>query len=51
VLEGYCRLDWSEARILVSYPTLCGPDLATAWAFVDANRAEIDEAIRVNETA
>jgi len=25
--------------------------LATAWAFVDAHRPEIDEAIRINETA
>ena len=51
VLEGFRRLGWTEAKILASYPTLGASDLATAWAFVEAHRAEIDEAIRVNETA
>jgi len=51
VLEGYRRLGWAEATILASYPSLRACDLASAWAFVDAHRAEIDEAIRTNETA
>ena len=51
VLEDFRRLGWTEAKILASYPTLGASDLATAWAFVEAHRAEIDEAIRTNETA
>jgi uncharacterized protein (DUF433 family) len=33
------------------YPTLHSSDLAAAWVFADAHRPEIDEAIRINETA
>ena len=51
VLEGFRRLGWTEATILASDPTLGASDLATAWAFVEAHRPEIDEAIRINETA
>ena len=51
VLEGYRRLGWTEAQILASYPTLRADDLVRAWAYVDAHRPEIDEAIRQNETA
>jgi uncharacterized protein (DUF433 family) len=51
VLDGFWRLGWTEATILASYPTLGTSDLATAWAFVEAHRSEIDEAIRINETA
>ena len=51
VLEGFRRLGWADAKILASYPTLRDSDRATAWAFVEAHRAEVDEAIRVNETA
>ena len=51
VLEGYRRLGWAEATILARYPSLRASDLASAWAFVDAHRAEIDEAICTNETA
>jgi uncharacterized protein (DUF433 family) len=39
------------AEVPASYPTLGTSDLATAWAFVEAHRSEIDEAIRINETA
>ena len=48
VLENYPRLGWTEAQILASYPALGAPDLVHAWAYVDARRQEIDEAIRQN---
>jgi uncharacterized protein (DUF433 family) len=51
VLEGYRRLGWPEAKTLASYPTLCAADLVHAWAYVDAHRQEVDEAIRQNEAA
>ena len=51
VLEGYRRLGWTEAKILVNYPTLRAADLVHAWAYVDVHRQEIDEAIRQNEAA
>jgi uncharacterized protein (DUF433 family) len=51
VLENYRRLGWTEAKILANYPTLRAADLVHAWAYADAHRAEIDEAIRRNEAA
>jgi uncharacterized protein (DUF433 family) len=51
VLEGYRRLGWTESTILANYPTLRAADLVRAWAYVDANRHEIDEAIARNEAA
>ena len=51
VLENYRHLGWSEAKILANYPTLWAADLVHAWAYVDAHRQEIDEAIRENESA
>lgn len=51
VLEGYRRLGWSEAKILDSYPTLRAADLVHAWAYAEAHRQEIDEAIERNEAA
>ena len=51
VLENYRRLAWTEARILANYPSLRAADLVHAWAYVDAHRQEIDEAIRGNEAA
>lgn len=51
VLEGYRRLGWTEAMILANYPTLRAADIVHAWAYVDANRQEIDEVIRQNEAA
>jgi uncharacterized protein (DUF433 family) len=50
-LEGYRRLGWNEAEILENYPTLRASDLAQAWAYVSARRAEIDKAILTNEDA
>lgn len=51
VLENYRRLGWTEARILANYPTLRAADLVHAWAYVDAHRQEVDDAIRENEAA
>jgi uncharacterized protein (DUF433 family) len=51
VLEGFRRLGWNEAKILVNYPTLRPADLVHAWAYADTHRQEIDEAIRQNEAA
>ena len=39
----------SEAEILRSYPSLRAVDLVQAWAYAEANRAEIDREIRENE--
>lgn len=50
-LEQYRRLGWSEARLLINYPTLRAADLVNAWAYADAHRDEIDRAIEDNETA
>ena len=41
----------SEADLLLSYPTLRAEDLANAWAYVRAHRAEIEQQIRNNEEA
>lgn len=51
VLEGFRRLGWTEEKLLAGYPTLSTENLVDAWAFVDANRSEIDEEIRQNEAA
>jgi uncharacterized protein (DUF433 family) len=50
-LEGYRRLGWTESKILANYPTLRAADLVHAWAYAEAHRSEIDEAIRQNEAA
>ena len=47
-LEGYRRIDWSDAKILENYPGLTAIDLAFAWAYVAANRDEIETALRDN---
>ena len=51
VLENYRRLGWTEAQILDNYPTLRAVDLVNAWAYADAHRDEIDQAITDNEEA
>lgn len=51
LLENYRRLGWTEAKVLASYPALRAADLVHAWAYVDAHRTEIDDAIRENEAA
>lgn len=50
-LEGYRRLGWRDSEILENFPTLRPSDLAQAWAYVAAHRAEIEKAIRANEEA
>jgi uncharacterized protein (DUF433 family) len=51
VLEQARRLGTSEADLLNAYPTLHAEDLANAWAYVRANREQIDSDIRANEEA
>ena len=51
VLEQARRRGVSEADLLRSYPTLRAVDLANAWSFVEAHRAEIETQIRENEEA
>jgi uncharacterized protein (DUF433 family) len=51
VLEQARRLGASEADLLRAYPTLRAEDLVNAWAYVRANRDEIDRQIRENEAA
>lgn len=49
VLELYRRLGTSEAALLQNFPTLRAQDLANAWAYVQARRAEIDDLIRAED--
>ena len=51
VLEQARRLGVSEADLLRSYPTLRAEDLVNAWAYVRANRTEINQQIQENEEA
>jgi len=51
VLEQARRLGSTEADLLRLYPGLRAEDLASAWAYVRAHRAEIDRQIRDNESA
>lgn len=51
LLEQARRLGTTEAELLRGYPSLRAEDLANAWAYVRAHRAEIDEQIRANEEA
>lgn len=50
-LESYRRQGWPESRILSNFPSLRAADLVNAWAYSDANKVEIDEAIESNEAA
>ncbi len=43
------RLGSSEADILRSYPTLRAEDVANAWAYYRAHRADIEHQIQENE--
>ncbi|HEY2382995.1 MAG TPA: DUF433 domain-containing protein [Terriglobia bacterium] len=45
------RLGTQEAELLRNYPTLKAEDLANAWAYVRAHRAEIDQQIAESEAA
>ena len=51
LLERYRQLGWSEARILENFPVVRAVDLANAWAYSDAHREEIEEAIREQDAA
>lgn len=51
LLEQSRRLGMSEADLLTNYPGLRAEDLVNAWAYVSANRPEIDEQINENEKA
>ncbi|KPV54550.1 hypothetical protein SE17_03060 [Kouleothrix aurantiaca] len=50
-LESYRRLGWNDERILTNFPTLREADLLYAWLYVDANRQEIEAALREQEAA
>ena len=51
LLENYRRLGWDDETILQNYPTLQIWDLQNAWAYVNANLAEIERTIQENEDA
>jgi uncharacterized protein (DUF433 family) len=51
VLVRARELGTSEADLLRAYPTLHAEDLANAWAYARAHRAEIDQQIAENEAA
>lgn len=51
VLEQARRLGASEADLLADYPRLTAADLAVAWAYVAAQRDEVEAAIRANAEA
>ena len=51
LLEQARRSGVGEAELLRCYPTLRAEDLANAWAFVRAHRAEIERQIKENEAA
>jgi len=45
------QMGTNEADLLRCYPTLRAEDLANAWAFYRAHKAEIEKQIRQNEAA
>ncbi len=49
-VERMRQLGITESEILRSYPTLRAADLVQAWSYSDQHRADIDQAIRENET-
>ncbi|MHB8970333.1 MAG: DUF433 domain-containing protein [Pirellulaceae bacterium] len=49
VLERLRQQGVGDADILGSYPTLRAEDLANAWTYVRAHRAEIEQQISDNE--
>ncbi len=51
LLEQGRRSGVNEAELLRCYPTLRAEDLANAWAYVRAHRADIEQQIRENEAA
>jgi uncharacterized protein (DUF433 family) len=49
LLQHMRRLGLSDAKILECYPTLTAGDLAQAWGYAAAHKAEIDKEIEENE--
>jgi uncharacterized protein (DUF433 family) len=45
LLVEYRQQGASDDEILGNYPTLTREDLAAAWAYYDANKAEVDAAL------
>lgn len=43
------KLGLTDGQLLDAYPTLSRQDLKNAWAYYEANEAEIDELISENE--
>lgn len=50
VLVGYKKLAVPDARLLEFYPDLTRDDLNAAWDYYRDHAAEIDDAIRRNES-
>lgn len=48
-LESLRRLGAAEAQLLDSYPSLTASDLADAWVYAEARKAEIDREIGEND--
>ncbi len=51
MLVGYRQLGLSDERLLEAYPGLNQEDLDAAWRYYEANKAEVDEALRENDEA
>lgn len=49
VLVNASRIGYTEADLLLSYPTISAADLANAWGYAAAYPDEIEIAIRENE--
>lgn len=49
LLEQMRNLGFNDAKILECYPTLTAGDLAQAWGYAAAHKAEIDREIEENE--
>lgn len=45
------RLGYSDADLLVSYPSITATDLANAWAYAESHLDEIELAIEQNQVA
>lgn len=44
----YLLMGIEKEKLLLNFPSLRAQDLANAWAYYDANKAEIDKEIREN---
>ncbi|AUT01287.1 hypothetical protein CLI64_13220 [Nostoc sp. CENA543] len=51
VLVEAHRMGYSDADLLISYPSITEQDLANAWAYAKAHPDEIELAIERNEVA